>query len=103
MEMNWSGREDLNLRPPGPEQSRVNAKLLVWNRLQNRRAPELHPSCTQRAMSALWRLFESWVCKKIVSNSFSYQAGSMAFSPSRMESSRQRRHQLDSTGERKFC
>jgi hypothetical protein len=45
----WSGREDLNLRPPGPEQREVNSKLLVWNRLSNRYPRKLHP-CTQAVL-----------------------------------------------------
>jgi hypothetical protein len=33
IEKNWSGREDLNLRPPGPELGGAELILLVFNHL----------------------------------------------------------------------
>jgi hypothetical protein len=47
----WSGREDLNLRPPGPEQENSKIQVLHLVSLRNQKAilsfPQLDRSCTE--------------------------------------------------------
>jgi hypothetical protein len=49
----WSGREDLNLRPPGPELWSANVKCFIWSRLGIGAPIFLSLSCTDLVPNTL--------------------------------------------------